>query len=75
MGVGSILLLALETLDALDDMHAGERAFRGEECHRVLRHLPRHRLADLERDVEIAEYRKVLEQCIQYRDKIRESVA
>jgi hypothetical protein len=28
-----------------------------------------------ERDVEIAEYRKVLEECIQYRDKIRESVA
>lgn len=28
-----------------------------------------------ERDVEIGEYRKVLEECIQYRDRIRESVA
>src|SRR6266568_3682409 len=54
MGIeGSVALLALDPLHPLENMHAGERTFRGDEGGRVLDRLFRHRLADLERHLEI----------------------
>src|SRR5690348_279244 len=44
---------ALQPLDALHDVHPGERAFRRDERIAVLRGLARHRLADLQRGLEI----------------------
>src|SRR3981081_2820387 len=54
MGVGDVVLLSLDPLHPLQDVRAGERAFRRDEGGRVLGRLFRHRLSDLERDLEIA---------------------
>jgi len=54
MGIGDVVLLALDPLHPLQNMHAGERAFRRDKRGRVLQRLFRHWLSDLERDLEIA---------------------
>src|SRR5690348_9344043 len=45
---------ALDALHSLDNMHSGERTLGGDDRRRILARLPDHRLADLERDLEIA---------------------
>src|SRR5260370_42041172 len=54
MGRGDVVLLALDPLHPLQNMHGGERAFRRYKRGRVLQRLFRHRLSDLERDPDIA---------------------